>query len=93
MNIADFFFDLFSTISKFSIFPKKAPGPGASEKPFGPSGGVREGIWGHPGGVREASWEILGLSGESGGRLGRVLGTLGAILERPLEQSDFASIF
>ena len=63
----------------FSNFPKKCLGPGASEKPFGPSRGVREGILGAPGG--------------SGGHLGAVLGGLGAILERLFEQSDFKSIF
>ena len=60
----------------FSNFPKKCLGPGASEKPFGPSRGVREGI---PEG--------------SGGGLGTLLGALGAILERPLRQSDFGWIF
>ena len=63
------FFLLFLTISKFSIFPKKAPGPGASEKPFGPSGGVREGILG----VRGASWDGLGRSwGDLGATFGAV---------------------
>ena len=79
MTVADFFFYFFSTISNFSIFPKKAAGPGASEKPFGPSRGVREGILGAPGG--------------SGAHLGAALGRLGAILERLFEQSDFGSIF
>ena len=76
MTIADFFFYSFSTISNF---PKKRLGPGASEKPFGPSKAVREGILGAPGG--------------SGGHLGRVLGGLGVILERLFEQSNFGSIF
>ena len=46
---------------------------------FGLSWGVREGILGAPGGSR--------------GHLGRVLGNLGAILERLFEQSDFGSMF
>ncbi len=65
MTVVDFFFDFFSTISNFSIFPKKCIGPGASEKPFGPSGGVREASWGVlgvSGWVRGASWEGLGRS-------------------------------
>ena len=85
MNIVDFFSTSFDDFA-FSIFPKKAAGPGASEKPFG-------GMQGRPGGSGRASWEVLEGPGESGGRLGRVLGGLGAILERPFEQSDFGSIF
>jgi len=77
-----FFFDMFSTISSFSIFPKKIIGPDASEKHFRLSEGVWEGIWGHPGEVREASWEVLGLSGGVRGAswegLGRSWGDLGA---------------
>ena len=45
---------------------------------------------GRPGGVREG---ILGAPGVSRGHFGRVLGGLGAILERLFEQSDFKSIF
>ena len=59
------FFRHFSTISNFSNFPKKCLGPGASEKPFGPSRGVRQGILGVLRGsrrVRGASWEALGRS-------------------------------
>ena len=70
----------------FSNFPKKCLGTGASEKLFGPSRGVRRGS----GSRLRGSW---GSPGRSGGRLGRVLGALGAILERPLRQSDFGSIF
>ena len=62
-------------------------------KHFGSSGGVREGFLEHPGEVQEASWGVLRLSGASGGSLGRVLGALGAILERPFEQFNFGSIF
>ena len=86
-------FQHFSTISNLSMFPKNVMGSEASEKHFGSSGGVRGGIWEHPGGSGrrlEGSW---GCPGGSGGRLGRVLGALGAILERPLRQSDFGSIF
>ena len=82
MAVVDFFFDMFSTISKFLIFPKNVIGPDASEKHFRSSGGVREGIWGCPGGVREASWRVLGLSGvvrkASWEGLGRSWGDLGA---------------
>ena len=82
MTTADFFFDTFSTISKFSIFPKKVVGRDASEKHFGSSGGFWEGFLGHPGGVQEASWEVLGLSGGVRGAswegLGRSWGDLGA---------------
>ena len=89
MTVVDFVFDIFSTISTFSIFPKKLTGPDVSENILGrPAGSERA-----SGGVREASWGVLGLSGGSGGHLGRVLGALGAILERPLRQSDFGSIF
>ncbi len=74
MTIADFFSTFFDDFN-FSIFPKKAIGSDASEKPFGSSRGVREGIWGRPGGVREASVGVLGVSG---GGLGRSWGDLGA---------------
>ena len=70
----------------FSKFPKKCLGPGASEKPFGPSRGVRR----VPGRLLGGFWEGLG---GSGGHLGAVLGCLGAILERLFEQSDFGAIF
>ena len=56
MTDVDFFlFDLFSTISNFSNFPKKVIGPEASEKHFGWSEGVQEGIQGRPGGIRDSS--------------------------------------
>ena len=69
----------FSTISNFSIFPKKVIGPDDSEKVLGrPRGSGRAswgiggegpgGLLGGPGGVRGASWE----------RLGRSWGDLGA---------------
>ena len=99
MTVVDFFFDLFSTISNFPIFPttvvqrassEKSREPGASEKPFGPSKGDPGGHFGPSRGVREG---ILGAPGGSGGHLGAVLGCLGAILERLFEQSDFGSIF
>ena len=77
MNIVNFVPHL-STISNFSIFPKKVIGPDASEKVLGrprgsgrPSwafGGGPGGLLGGPGGVRGASWE----------RLGRSWGDLGA---------------
>ena len=35
MTVVDFFFDFFSTISNFSIFPKKVIGPDASENVLG----------------------------------------------------------
>ena len=78
---------------EFLDFPKKVIGPDASEKHFGSSGGVREGIWGRPGGSGRRLGGSWGSPGGSGGRLGRVLGALGAILERPLRQSDVGSIF
>ena len=80
------FSTFFSTISNFSgqMLRKSILGrPGGSGRA---SGGVR-GVSGRPLG---RSW---GSPGGSGGPLGRVLGALGAILERPLEQSDFGSIF
>ena len=94
MTVVDlFFFDMFSTISTFSIFPKKVIGPDASEKHFRLSGGVREGILGHPGGVREASWEVLGLSGRLRGAswegLGRSWGDLGATFKAVRFRIDF----
>ena len=99
MTVVDFFFDLFSTISNFPIFPttvvqrassEKSRGPGASEKPFGPSKGDPGGHFGPSRGVREG---ILGAPEGSGEQLGAVLGGLGAILERLFEQSDFGLIF
>ena len=81
MNIVDFFSTSFDDF-EFSIFTKKGAGPGAGKSLLGTSWGVLGG----PG-------EHLGRSWGSGGRLGRVLGGLGAILERPFEQSDFGSIF
>ena len=77
------FFDYFLTISKFSFFWTVQEGPGRL------LGGVLGGSWGCPGGFG-GSW---GCPGGSGERLGRVLGGLGAILERLFEQSDFGSIF
>ena len=82
MTVVDFVFDMFSTISTFSIFPKKLIGPDASEN-----------ILGRPAGSERASGGVRGGSGRPGGRLGRVLGALGAILERPWRQSDFGSFF
>ena len=70
MTAVGFVFDFHSTSSNFSIFPKKALGPDASEKPFGLSGGVRGGSWGGLGG----SWEGLGTTWL---HLGRPLGILG----------------
>ena len=74
--------DFFSTSSNFLIFPKKAAGPGASEKVLRRPRRSGEGFLGHPGGVQEASWEVLGLSGEVRGAswegLGRSWGDLGA---------------
>ena len=91
------------------IFPKKCISSCVSEKPFGfvrlffddvdfliffrkmlLVQKLRKSIWGRPGGVREG---ILGAPGVSRGHFGRVLGSLGAILEPLLEQSDFKSIF
>ena len=76
--MSTFFFDMFSTSSASSSFPKKVIGPDASEKVLGrprrsgrpswASGGGPGGLLGGPGGVRGASWE----------RLGRSWGDLGA---------------
>ena len=85
MNIVDFFSTSFDDFA-FSIFPKKRLLGQVLGKAF----------WGHPGaswGVRESILGGPGGSWGSGGRLGRVLGGLGAILERPFEQSDFGFIF
>jgi hypothetical protein len=93
MTVVDFFFDFFSTISNFSIFPKKVIGPDASENVLdrpGGSGGPSWGIRGGPGGLLGGPGA---LRGGSGGRLGGVLGALGAILDRPLRQSIFGSFF
>ena len=87
------FFDFFSTISNFSIFPKKVIGPDASENVLGRprgSGGASWASEGGPGGLLEGPGGVLGVSG---GRLGSVLGALGATLERPSRQSDFGSFF
>ena len=61
----------------FFDFPQKCIGPGASEKPFGPSGGVREAFLAVPGGlgaVLGGSWAVLERSWEVLGRSGGVLG-------------------
>ena len=81
MTVVDFFFDSFSTISNFSIFPKNVIGRDASEKHFGSSGGVRGRIWERSGGSGRRVGASWGCPGESGGRLGKVLGGLRAILE------------
>ena len=88
-----FFFDFFSTSSKFSIFPKKVFGPDASENILDRPGGSGRPSWG----IRGAPGSLLGgpgaLRGGSGGRLGGVLGALGTILGRHCEQFIFRSIF
>ena len=94
--MSTFFFDMLSTSSISSSFPKKVIGPDASEKVLGRPGGSGKLLGasgGRPRGVREASWAILGLSGGLRGPLARVWGALGAILERPWRQSDFGSFF
>ena len=56
MTVVDLFFDMLSTISKFSIFWTVQEGPGRL------LGGVLGGSWGvlrGSGGVRGASWEAL----------------------------------
>ena len=86
--MSTFFFDMFSTSSISSSFPKKVIGPDASEKVLGRPGGSGKLLGasgGRPRGVREASWGILGLSGGLRGAswegLGRSWGDLGATLE------------
>ena len=90
MTVVDlFFFDMFSTISTFLIFLKKVVGPEASESILGRPWGFGRASWGIFGpseGVRQG---ILGPPEGSGGHLGRVLGGLGAILERLFEQFSF----
>ena len=75
------FFNFFSTISNFLIFPKKVIGPDASENVLGRLWGPG-GLLGASGGVQEASWGVLGLSGGVLGAswegLGRSWGDLGA---------------
>ena len=92
MTVVDFFFDDF----EFSIFPKKVIGPDASENVLGRPGGSGE-LLGASGGGQGESGRLLGGSWGSPegsrGRLGSVLGALGAILERPWRQSDFGSFF
>ena len=96
MTVVDLFSTCFrhlSTISNFSIYPKKVIGPDASEKHFRSSGGGREGIWGRPGGVREASCEVLGVSGGVRGAswegLGRSWGDLGATFKAVRFRNEF----
>ena len=88
-----FFFDFFSTISNFLIFPKKIIGPDASEKVLGRPRRSGRASWGIRGGSRRPLGRSWGSPGRSGGHLGRVLGGLGAILERLFEQFNFGSIF
>jgi hypothetical protein len=90
---------MFSTISNFSIFPKKVIGPDASENVLGRPGGSGELLGasgGGPGGVREASWGVLGHSGRLRGAswegLGRSWGDLGATLEAVRFRIVFLSI-
>ena len=89
MTVVDFFFDFFSTISNFSIFPKKVIGPDASENVLGRPGGSGELLGASGGGSGRPLGRSWGSPGGSGGCLGRVLGALGATLERPSRQSDF----
>ena len=70
MTVVDFFFDFFSTISNFSIFPKKVIGPDASENVLGRPGGSGEllgasgggpgGLLGGPGALRGGPGGVLG---------------------------------
>ena len=65
-----FFFGMFSTISTFSIFPKKVIGPDASENVLGRPGGFGEllgasgggpgGLLKGPGALRETPGGVLG---------------------------------
>ena len=80
------FFDEF----EFFDFSEKGYWARCFGKRFGSSEGFREGFLGHPAEVQEASWGVLG---GSGGRLGSVLGALGATVEPPSRQSDFGSFF
>ena len=78
MTVVDFFFDFFSTISNFSIFPKKVIGPDASENVLGRPGGSGERLGasgGDPGG-------LLGGPGALRGTPGGVLGGSWALLGR-----------
>ena len=79
MTVVDlFFFDMFSTISTFSIFPKKVIGPDASENILDRPGGSGRPSWG----IREGPGGILGVLGLSGGGPGGVLGGSWALLGR-----------
>ena len=76
MTVVDLFFfrHVFDDFDFFD-FSEKGYWARGFGKHFGSTRGVREGILGAPGG--------------SGGHLGRVLGGLGAILERLFEQFNF----
>ena len=67
------FFNFFSTISNFSIFPKKVIGPDASENVLGRPGGSGELLGASGGGSGRPLGRSWGSPGDSGGRLGRVL--------------------
>ena len=85
MTVVDFFFDFFSTISNFSIFPKKVIGPDDSEKVLGRPRGSGRASWasgGGPGG-------LLGDPGALRGGPGGILGGSWAVLGR--SWSDFLS--
>ena len=92
-DVVDFFLTFFDEFEFFGFFRKRSLGQMLRKSILGRPGGSGRAS----GGVRGGSGRRLGGSwgcpGGSGGRLGRVLGALGAILERPLEQSDFGSIF
>ena len=91
--MSTFFFDMFSTSSASSSFPKKVIGPDASEKVLGRPRRSGRASWGIRGGSRRPLGRSWGSPEWSGGRLGRVLGGLRAILERLVEQFNFGSIF
>ena len=85
MTVVDFFFDFFSTISNFSIFPKKVIGPDDSEKVLGRPRGSGRPSWASgegPGG-------LLGDPGALRGGPGGILGGSWAVLGR--SWSDFLS--
>ena len=76
------FFDLFSTISNYSIFPKKVIGPDASENVLGRPGGSGELLGASGGGSGRGPGGLLGGPGALRGTPGSVLGGSWALLGR-----------
>ena len=93
MNMVVVFSTGFERLRLFRFFRKRRLCQMLRERLLGRQGGSGRASGGVQEGSRRRLGEPKGCPRGSGGHLGRVLGALGAILERPLAQSDFGSIF